>query len=86
MMKKRVPAIALAIVLSIVFCAAALAVAGRAGMLDYQRLYPNTYIPENATETIETDVLATGDDLVDISIRELYYDGLTSRITVDVTA
>jgi len=85
-MKKKVPAIALAIVLSLIFCATALALAGRAGMLDYQRLYPNTYIPENAAESIKQDVLSASGDLVDISIRELYYDGLTSRITVDVTA
>lgn len=86
MKKKRIPALALAAVLAIVFCATALALASRAGMLDYENLFYNTYIPENIEETIEQDVYATANDLVDISIRELYYDGLTSRITVDVTA
>ncbi len=86
MKKKRIPALALAAVLAIVFCATALAIAARTGMLDYQKLFDNTYIPENAAEFIEQDVHQTANDLVDISIRELYYDGKTSRITVDVKA
>lgn len=86
MKKKRIPALALAVVLSVVFCATALAIAARTGMLDYQNLFYNTYIPENAAEFIEQDVHQTANDLVDISIRELYYDGRTSRITVDVKA
>ena len=86
MKKKRILALALVIALSIVFCATALAIASRAGMLDYQKLFDNTYIPENIGETIEQDVYATANDLVDVSIREMYYDGRTSRITVDVRA
>ena len=86
MKKKRIPALALAVVLSVVFCATALAIAARAGMLDYQKLFDNTYIPENIGETIEQDVYATANELVDVSIREMYYDGRTSRITVDVKA
>ena len=85
-MKKRIPAFALAAMLAIVFCATALALASRAGMLDYENLFYNTYIPENIEETIEQDVYATANDLVDVSIRELYYDGRTSRVTVDVEA
>ena len=85
-MKRRIPALALVIVLSIVFCATALAITSRAGMLDYQKLFHNKYVPGNIAETIEQDAHANANDLVDISIRELYYDGRTSRITVDVKA
>lgn len=85
-MNKRIPALALAIVLSVVFCATALALASRAGMLDYYALLFNKDAPENSAEFIEQDVYKTANDLVDISIRELYYDGRTSRITVDVKA
>lgn len=84
-MKKRIPALALAIVLSLVFCATALALAGRAGMLDYHNLFYNKYVPGKTDAAIEQDVLVTGDELVNVSVRELYYDGRTSRITVDVT-
>lgn len=86
MKKKRIPALALAVVLSIVFCATALALTARVGMLDYWKLFYNKYIPEETDAAIRQNVYATGNDLVNISIRELYYDGLTSRITVDVTA
>ena len=85
-MKKRIPALALAIVLSVVFCATALAIASRAGMLDYQNLFHNKYLPENIGDTIRQDVYAAANDLIDVSIREMYYDGRTSRITVDVKA
>ncbi len=86
MKKKRIPSLALAAVLAIVFCATALAMASRAGMLDLANLFYNTYVPENTDAAIEQNVLITGDDLIDVSVRELYYDGLTSRLTVDVTA
>ena len=85
-MKKRIPALALAVVLSVVFCTTALAIAARAGMLEYQNLFYNKYVPENTKAAIERDVYATGNDLIDISVRELYYDGRTSRVTVDVKA
>ena len=84
-MKKRIPAFALAVVLSVVFCATALAIAGRAGMLDYVKLFSYANVPENASESIEQNVFKTANELVDISIRELYYDGHTSRLTVDIT-
>lgn len=84
-MKRKISAAVLAAVLSVVFCAAALAVAGRAGMLDHLRLFSNKYIPENTDAAIGRDVYATGNELIDISVRELYYDGHTSRLTVDVT-
>ena len=84
-MKKKIPAIALAVVLSIVCCAAALAAAGSLGIFDFAGRLPNTYIPENAQEFIETDVAALENDLITAHVRELYYDGHTSRIAVEVT-
>lgn len=84
-MRRKIPVILLAAVLSMLFCAAALAAAGLTGMIDYQRLYSGAHIPENASDSIETDVLKTGGDPVAVSVRELYYDGKTVRLTVDVT-
>lgn len=84
--RKRAPAIVLAALLSLLLCATALAVASRAGMLDYQALFPNTYIPADAQDTIQTDVMETGNELINLSVREAYYDGRTARVTVDITA
>ena len=84
--KRSIPVLVLAAVLSIVFGAGALALASRAGMLEYQNLFYNKYVPGSADAAIEQDVYETGNELVNISVRELYYDGRTSRITIDVTA
>lgn len=83
-MKRKIPAIVLAVALSILCCAAALAAADRAGMLDFLGQYDNTPVPEGMQNVIENDVLETGSDLVDVTVRELYYDGLTARMTIDV--
>lgn len=85
-MKKKIPVVALAMALSVILCATALAVASRAGMLDYQGMFPGVYIPEDAQDSIRTDVLTADTDLIDISVREAYYDGRTARVTVDVRA
>ncbi len=85
-MKKKIPAALLAAALSLLFCAAALAAAGLSGMLDYYSIFFDKSIPENAPDFIEKDMLETSDELVNISLRELYYDGKTARMTVDVTA
>lgn len=88
-MKRKIPVIALAVVMSLLCCAVALAAANRAGMLDFLNQYDNLYLPEGIEEgmkdAIQQDVLETGSDVVDVSVRELYYDGVTARLTVDVT-
>lgn len=83
---KRKASIALAFALvAVLLCAAALAAAGRWGMLDFVGRYPGSYIPEDAQSYVQTDVLVMENEWVTVSIRELYYDGRVSRMTADVT-
>lgn len=85
MKKKLVPALVCAL-MAVLLCAAAFAAAGRWGMLDFADRYAAAhYIPEDAQDYIKTDVAVMENEWVRMTVRELYYDGRTSRITVDVT-
>ena len=85
MMKKMTLAVAFALI-AVTLCAAAIAAANRWGMLDFVDRYAvDHYIPEDAQAYVQTDVAQLEDEWVTVSIRELYYDGRTSRMTVDVT-
>ena len=85
MMKKISLAIAFALI-AVTLCAAAIAAANRWGMLDFiDRYAVDHYIPEDAQTYVKTDVARLQNEWVTVSIRELYYDGRTSRMTVDVT-
>lgn len=82
-MKRKMPAaLAFALVL-VMLCAAALAMAGKWSMLDFIGQYSRT-IPEGAEAYIHKDVATMENERVRIEVRELYYDGMTSRMTVDV--
>lgn len=74
-----------AALLAVLLCAAALAAAGRWGMLDFVGRYPDSYVPEDAQTYVRTDVLTMENEWVTVDIRELYYDGRISRMTADVT-
>jgi len=74
-----------AALLAVLLCAAALAAAGRWGMLDFVGRYPDSYVPEDAQDYVRTDVLTMENEWVTVAIRELYYDGRISRMTADVT-
>ena len=85
MMKKMTLAVAFALI-AVTLCAAAIAAANRWGMLDFVDRYAvDHYIPEDAQTYVQTDVAQLENEWVTVSIRELYYDGRTSRMTVDVT-
>ena len=85
MMKKMTLAVAFALI-AVTLCAAAIAAANRWGMLDFVDRYAvDHYIPEDAQTYVQTDVALLQNEWVTVSIRELYYDGRTSRMTVDVT-
>lgn len=73
-----------AALLAVLLCAAALAAAGRWGMLDFIGRYQNTYIPQDAGDYVHSDVAAFAQDGLAVNVRELYYDGRTARMTVDV--
>lgn len=84
MMKKMTLAVAFALI-AVTLCAAAIAAANRWGMLDFVDRYAvDHYIPEDAQAYVQTDVAQLENEWVTVSIRELYYDGRTSRMTVDV--
>ena len=74
-----------AALLAVLLCAVALA-AGRWGMLDFIGRYQNTYIPQDAGDYVQSDVAAFAQDGLAVNVRELYYDGRTARMTVDVSA
>lgn len=85
-MKKKVSLAAAFALLAVMLCAAALAAANRWGMLDFVDRYAvEHYIPADAQDYVETDVADMENEWVTASIRELYYDGRVSRMTVDVT-
>lgn len=85
MKKKLSLAVAFALLI-VMLCAAALAAANRWGMLDFADRYSTEhYIPEDAQTYVHTDVAVMENEWVTARVRELYYDGRTSRITVDVT-
>lgn len=84
-MKKKIAWTAAIALLAVMLCAAAIAAANRWGMLDFiDRYAVDHYIPEDAQDYVDTDVAMLENERVAVSIRELYYDGRTSRMTVDI--
>ena len=56
----------------------------RAGMLDFAGRFIGSYVPEDAQLYVQSDLLNMENDVVSVKVKELYYDGYLSRITVDV--
>lgn len=83
-MKRKISAALVFALLIIAMCAVALAVAGRAGILDFTGRYIGSYVPEDAQSYVLSDVAALENELVTASVRELYYDGGTLRMAIDV--
>lgn len=84
-MKRKLSAALVAALIIVALSAVALAAAGRAGMLDFLARYQGNYIPDNASNFIESDVATLEEGALTVRVRELYYDGRTARMTVDVT-
>lgn len=84
-MKRKFSVALIAALVAVTLCAAALAAAGRWGMLDFIGRYSNTYIPRDAANYVQSDVATFEQDGVTVNVRELYYDGRTTRMTVDIT-
>lgn len=83
---KRKISVAMVFALAVVMAGAvALAAASGMGILDFAGRYNNVYIPEDAQSYIQSDVSTIEQDGVVVNIRELYYDGRTTRMIVDVT-
>ena len=83
-MKRKWTVALAAALLAVLLCAVALAAVGRWGMLDFIGRYQNTYIPQDAGDYVHSDVAAFAQDGLAVNVRELYYDGRTARMTVDV--
>lgn len=85
-MKKKISLAVVFALIVVMLCAVAIAAANRWGMLDFVSRYSTgPYIPEDAQSYVQKDVALLENDLVSVNVRELYYDGRTSRMTVDVT-
>lgn len=82
-MKRKMPMALAFALLMVMLCAAALAMAGRWSMMDFIGQYSKA-IPEDADAYIQKNVVTMENERVRIEVRELYYDGVTSRMTVDV--
>ena len=85
MKRKFSAALAFALV-GVLAVAVALAVANRAGLLDYMSTYPNTQLPDNAIDYIQSSSISGEGQTFSLNVREEFYDGRTLRLTVDVTA
>ncbi|MBR6569877.1 MAG: hypothetical protein IKK75_05430 [Clostridia bacterium] len=83
-MKKKLSAALVLMIAIFLFGAAALAAANHAGILDFAGRYADTYVPEDASNYVQTDVLSVENELVTVHLRELYYDGYIARMAVDV--
>lgn len=84
-MKRKPIYAAVFALLAVLLCAAALAAANRWGMLDFAGRYSGAYIPEDAQNYVQTNVLTMENEWATVNIRELYYDGRIARMTADVT-
>jgi len=82
-MKKKLSAVLALIAALLLMGAAAVAAVSRAGIVDFAR-YVDSYVPEDAQTYVQTDVLTVENEVVTVSLRELYYDGYIARMTVDV--
>lgn len=72
--------------ITVTLCSVAIAAANRWGMLDFVDRYSgDRYVPEDAQDYVKTDVVVMENAWVTVAVRELYYDGRISRMTVDVT-
>lgn len=82
-MKKKLSAALVLVTVVFLMGAAAVAAVNRAGIVDFAR-FVDSYIPEDAQEYVQTDVMNVENELVTVALRELYYDGYIARLTVDV--
>lgn len=83
MRKKGLTALAVALI-GVLLCGVALA-AGRAGMFDFIGRRDGISIPEDAESFVQRMEETAVVDGVTTTVREMYYDGRTLRLTVDFT-
>ena len=84
--KKKISMALVFALVSVLAASVALAAAmNRAGVLDFVSRYSDIYIPQDASDYVQTDVIAFETDEATVTLRELYYDGYSVRMTADVT-
>ena len=82
--KKKISMALVFALVAILLCTAALAAANRAGLLDSLSGIPRTFLPADASDYVESDVASFSQEDVHVNIRELFYDGRTARIVLDI--
>lgn len=82
-MKKRGAAV-LAMILLLLLGAAGVAAVHHAGMLDFAGRFVGAYVPQDAQNYVQNDLLSMENELVKVEWKELYYDGYLSRMTADI--
>lgn len=83
-MNRTLSAVLATVLLLAALSAVALA-AGRAGMLDFIGRFQDVEIPPDAADYIVSDTASLRVGGATAHVRELYYDGRTVRLTIDVT-
>lgn len=84
-MKKKWSAALAAVMTVLLMGAAAIAAVNHTGILDFAGRYADSFVPEDAQDYVQTDVLTVENEVATVALRELYYDGYIARMTVDVT-
>ena len=82
-MKKGIGIVLFALI-TLMLCTIAMA-ASRWGIFDFVSQYNRESIPEDMLEYVQTQVMAAENDLITATIEELYYDGRTARMTLQIT-
>lgn len=83
--KKKMPMALVFALVGILMCSVALAVAGRAGVLDFVGRYQGAQIPEDAQTYVTQSEERFDAGEASNTLRELYYDGRSLRLTADFT-
>lgn len=83
-MKRKISVALVLAVLAVVLASAALASAGKWSLREFWQQYQDAYVPDNADEYIQKDILELKSNDVTVLVREAYYDGSKAYATVDV--
>lgn len=84
MMKKKVPVVLMIVLAVLLMGAVAVASVARMGIVDFASRMSGAYVPQDAQTYVQKDVLTLESDVATVYLRELYYDGAISRMTVEV--
>lgn len=84
-MKRKMSAALIVALIVILLVSVAVAAATRWGMKDFWSQYQDAYVPEDAENYMQSDVMEVKSNDVAILVRETYYDGISAYAAIDVT-